>query len=48
MQGTNTNTILIVILTLIIVGFGAYWYTHRGDEMNKDKPSLEINLGGDK
>ncbi|HEY1037005.1 MAG TPA: hypothetical protein VGE62_00320 [Candidatus Paceibacterota bacterium] len=44
-NSSGTNTVLIVILILIVVGFGAYWYNDRQAERVEDNaPALEINI----
>ncbi len=45
-SSSGVNTILIVLLILIVVGFGAYWYNNRAvDAPAEDNaPGLEINI----
>ncbi|HEY0908506.1 MAG TPA: hypothetical protein VGE35_04120 [Candidatus Paceibacterota bacterium] len=46
-QGSNVNTILIVILILVVAGFGFFWYTNRVDRAaDQNDAALQINLGG--
>lgn len=50
-NASGTNTVLIVIVLLIIVGFGVWWFTTRGPavpaDSNPDTLNVDINYPAD-
>jgi uncharacterized protein HemX len=47
-KGSGTTNAILVILVVVIVGFGV-WYMTKSDtkpETTNNEPKLEINLGG--
>lgn len=40
------NTVLIIILILVVAGFGMYWYTEHEKSKMDDKSGLQIKIGG--
>jgi len=45
-QKGNTNTVLIVVVLLLLVGFGVWWFTMRNEAVDNDG-GVNIQLGGD-
>lgn len=45
MNSTITNTLLILLL-LLLVGFGVWYISSERDVSQEDNASLELNIGG--
>jgi hypothetical protein len=46
MQSNNTNTILLVVILVLIVGFGV-WYFTKKPVAQKEAPGIHLDLTGD-
>ncbi len=52
MQSNNTNTILLVVIIALVVGFGVWYLTTHKKPAETEQPGLHIDVnvpgGGDK